>query len=170
MLANELRAAALDYAELGIPVFPFRPDGSKAYVKWGRDAEPGPSTDLAVICAWWRRWPLAMIAIPTGERSGLLVLDLDRKNGVDGVAELRRLGLVIDPDTPEVTTPSGGIHYYFSWSAADGLRNSAGKIAPGIDVRGEGGMVIAPPSRRTLDGLDYGWAEGSKPLPIGGPR
>ncbi|NUS12269.1 MAG: bifunctional DNA primase/polymerase, partial [Streptomyces sp.] len=82
----------------------------------------------------------------------LLGLDLDVKHGVDGVAALRALsethGFTV-PGTLTVLTPSGGRHL---WLTAPGpVPNSVGRLAPGIDIRGEGGYVVGPGSR-TLAG------------------
>ena len=101
------------------------------------------STDEAVIRSWWDRWPQALVAIVTGRRSGLFVVDLDVKNGHDGIAAYSVLDL---PKTEiAVLTASGGGHAYFRWPG-EGWGNTGSKIAPGIDTRGEVGYVIAPPS------------------------
>lgn len=134
---NPNMAAALKLAKAGIPVFPVSQD-RKPLVKW-KDAA---TDDAAQVRRWWGRWPDAMPAMPTGSKSGISVLDLDMKNGKDGFAALRSLGL--DPDTlshVRVQTPSGGGHIYFRHRK--GLTNSASKIADGVDVRGEGGYVHA---------------------------
>ncbi|MFE5872130.1 bifunctional DNA primase/polymerase [Streptomyces roseifaciens] len=79
----------------------------------------------------------------------LLGIDLDRKNGVDGVASLAALaeqhGFTI-PDTTTIATPSGGVHLWLTGPAGAPVRNSAGKLGPGIDVRGYGGYLIGPGS------------------------
>lgn len=133
-------AVALDHAAAGRPVFPCRPDNKRPLTDHGfKDASCNPEK----IRRWWHDHPDAIPAIPMGRASGLAVLDLDVKDGKDGVAELRALGF--DPDTLSplsITTMSGGRHLYFRWQ--EGLRSNAGQIAPGIDVRGEGGYVIAP--------------------------
>ena len=129
--------AALDLAEAGIPVFPVN-QHKVPLVKWKAAA----TTDPAKVRRMWKRWPDAMPAIPTGEASGLAVLDLDRKDGKDGFAALRALGF--DPDTLSqvmVETPTGGGHLIFRH--VPGLRSSAGQIGPGVDVRAEGGFVVA---------------------------
>jgi hypothetical protein len=76
-------------------------------------------------------------------------LDLDRKHGVDGVASLNQLaaqhGFAI-PQTITVCTPSGGFHLWLSIPAGVTVPNSAGRLGPGIDVRGTGGYVVGPGS------------------------
>jgi putative DNA primase/helicase len=153
---RELVTWACRYAARGIPVFPV--SGSKVpHVKW---KDTGGTTDPDQISAWWKAWPLAMIGAPTGSRSGLVVLDIDCKNGVNGFETMKAQGWSIPPEVLEVRTPSGGSHFYFRATENQTVRNSAGKIGPGIDIRGEGGMVILPPSRPQLDGPDYHFAEG----------
>jgi hypothetical protein len=160
---SELTAWAIAYAARGWPVFPCGPD-KRPRVKWSKQA----TKDARQIESWWRQWPLAMIAVPTGQRSGLVVLDIDCRGTVDGFATLRAMGFQIPAEAVEVETPSGGRHF---WFAANGLqvRNSAGKIGPGVDVRGEGGMVIVPPSRPSIEGASYCFAEGQG-VGIGGVR
>jgi hypothetical protein len=87
----------------------------------------------------------AMIGVPTGEVSGFFCLDLDVKNGGGGLewlaANQHRL-----PDTRRHKTRSGGVHLLFAMPQGRIIRNSAGRIAAGVDVRGNGGYIIAPPS------------------------
>jgi hypothetical protein len=87
----------------------------------------------------------AMIGVPTGDMSGFFCLDLDVKNGGGGLewlaANQHRL-----PDTRRHKTRSGGVHLLFAMPQGRIIRNSAGRIAAGVDVRGNGGYIIAPPS------------------------
>ncbi|MFI2633928.1 bifunctional DNA primase/polymerase [Streptomyces collinus] len=80
----------------------------------------------------------------------LIGLDLDRKNGVDGVWELRKLaarnGIAV-PRTVIIATPSGGYHAWWSGPADVKVPNRAGHLAPGVDVRGSGGYLVGPGSR-----------------------
>lgn len=136
---NDNLQAALALAAIGIPVFPVTPD-KHPLCKWRTEA----TTDRARIQSWWRWKPDAMPAFPTGEASGISVLDIDVKDGKDGLAVVRALGL--DPfamSTVIVQTASGGYHAYFAH--ADGLRCSVGQgNMAGVDVRGERGFVVAP--------------------------
>jgi hypothetical protein len=125
--------AALKFAGKGRPVFPCRP-GKAPYTAHGfEDATTGP----ARITAWWTRWPGALIGMPTGPRSGVFVVDVDR------LEALGELGHEM-PDTFTVRTPSGGLHFYLNH--VDGITNRTGQLPAGIDVRGEGGYVVVPPS------------------------
>jgi hypothetical protein len=87
----------------------------------------------------------AMIGVPTGQGAGFFVVDLDVKNGGQGLewlaANQHRL-----PRTRTHKTRSGGQHLLFQWPEGRTVRNSASRIAPGVDVRGNGGYIIAPPS------------------------
>ena len=108
--------------------------------------------------AWWARWPLAMIGMPTGKPSGIVVLDIDRKNGMDGLANLRAIG--IDPYSlsPVISiTPSGGLHVFMRYNGP--VKNSAGLLAAGVDIRGDGGYVVLPPSLPSIDCEEYQWED-----------
>jgi hypothetical protein len=143
MMTTELLAAALRLAERERPVFPCGAD-KRPLVRHGfHDA----STDPDAIRRWWTRWPAALIGMPTGAASGVVVIDLDAKDGRDGIAafEALRAGREL-PMHPAVRTRSGGRHLYFAAVPGRTIRSSASRLAPGVDVRGEGGYVIAPPS------------------------
>ena len=164
LFRRELLNAALDYAAKGYPVFPaFQ---KKPLVKWGKGEDDHPdltkrraTTDPETIKAWWARWPLAMIGMPTGKPSGVVVLDIDRKNGVDGLANLRAVS--IDPYalSPVISiTPSGGLHVFMRYTGP--LKNSAGILAEGVDTRGDGGYIILPPSLPSIRHDEYQWEGG----------
>ena len=139
---------ALTYARRGWRVVPI-PPGEKfprGITAWQTEG----STDEAKITHWWTQAPDHGIGIVTGATSGLWVLDVDvagDKVGDETLAE-HEAGYGDLPDTYEVITGSGGRHLYFAWPT-DGqvITNSAsGRLGPGLDVRGEGGFVVAPPS------------------------
>ncbi|APG48467.1 AAA family ATPase [Phaeobacter porticola] len=135
--ANHLAALAL--VKAGFFVFPAGPNKRPLVKDWQTKA----TSAKAQIDRWWSKWPDAMPALPTGKRNGLAVLDVDLKDGKDGGAALRDLGH--DPDTLSTIraqTPSNGQHVYFRWP--EGMGNSASGLPDGVDVRGEGGFVIAP--------------------------
>jgi putative DNA primase/helicase len=144
---------ALGYAARGWPVCSVRLwNGKKQPLieDWGNAA----STDPAQITAWWRRWPKALIGVPTGRRSGFVVLDVDVKEpeayGFDTLADL---GGAILPVTPMAHTRSDGLHVYFACIDIE-IRNSVGKhgLGPGLDVRGQGGLIVVP-----CPGSGYRW-------------
>jgi hypothetical protein len=151
---------ALDYARAGWPIFPVKERAKEPLAKHGfKDA----TTDLNLIRGWWSRWPRANIGIPTGEVSGMVVLDMDPRSGGDKT--LARLvtkhGAL--PKGPRARTGGGGEHYLFSCPNG-GLRS--GKIGAGLDLKAEGGYIVAPPSRHPSGNL-YRWtiAPNSAALP-----
>lgn len=103
------------------------------------------------------RFPQANVGIAR-EESGLVVLDLDRKDGRDGVAWLEALAEDNGgwPKTLEAETPTGGDHLHFRAPPGIELKTCEGQVAPGVDVRACGGMVIAPASAKPGVG-EYGW-------------
>ncbi len=135
--------AALAFARRGIPVFPCKPGGKEPLTRHGfKDA----TTDPRKITAWWTRYQNANIGVPSGERSGLLVVDVDPRHG--GTGSLAALAAEHGelPATTTSKTGSGGMHIMFKYPAGSSIRNSAGKLGPGLDVRGCGGYVLAPGS------------------------
>jgi bifunctional DNA primase/polymerase-like protein/primase-like protein len=137
---SHLLRAALEYAAQGWPVFPCKPQGKTPLVAdWPNRA----TTDQSRITAMWNANPNANIGIVTGERSGLLALDVDDPASLDEL-EAKHGEL---PATRTHATGSGGMHYLFRYPPGETIRNSAGKLGKGLDVRGEGGYIIAPPSR-----------------------
>lgn len=115
------------------------------------------STDPETIRRWWARSPHALIGMPTGERTGLAVLDVDMKNGVNGLRTLAGVGFAELPITPTVLTQTGGYHLHFM-RPEDGFGNTAGAggrgIGPGLDWRCDGGYVVLP-----APGTGYRWHE-----------
>lgn len=147
--------AALAYARRGWPVFPLRPGTKAPLTARGFKAS---SLDERQIREWWTVDPSAGVGL---ECRGFVVLDIDCKGAKRGDAELVELvrGHGSIGWTWQATTPSGGLHYYYR---AEGVRRSIGRLAPAIDVLGEGGYVVAPPTR--LETGAYRWVEDSAPL------
>lgn len=137
---------ALKYASLGLKVFPIR-EGLKTPAT--SNGFLAATTDESTIRAWWVENPNYNIAIRTGKESGIFCLDIDSKNGKDGFQWLNAQGDI--PATPIQITPSGGKHYIFK--TPDFLVTSnSGKLAAGIDIRGEQGYILVSPS--TLNKTD----------------
>ena len=180
-----LKDAALRYADNGWKVFPLHgivegvcTCGTNCGKNAGKhprigDWDENASDDPAVIDRWWGLWPDANIGLKTGSVSGVWILDLDNKrsielpNGVllsEGDHSLRELenehGKV--PATLVCETGSGGKHLYFEWADDCPIRNRA-SVLPSVDVRGEGGYVVAPPSVH-LSGSQYRWADEGDPI------
>lgn len=104
-----------------------------------------PLTNEGAVREAWARRPMANVGIVTGPASGVWVLDVDPEHGGDEALRglIEQYGPL--PDTYTVRTGSGGTHYYWSMPEWD-LTNSRGRLPDGIDVRGRGGFVVAPPS------------------------
>lgn len=131
--------AALALAKQGIAVFPAGPD-KRPMVKGWQDVA---TADTDQIERWWAQFPNAMPAMPTGKQNGIAVMDVDLKDGKDGAAGLRAIGHDSDLLSPvQSETPTGGRHILFRWP--DGMGNSNAGLPEGVDVRGEGGFIIAP--------------------------
>ena len=110
----------------------------------------GATTDLKTIERWWTKYPDANVGIATGD--GLRVLDEDPRNGGDvTLAQLEAAHGPL-PKAVIVETGGGGRHYYFC--VPGGAPNRCGKVGPGLDVKGEGGYVVAPPSLH-VSGVAY---------------
>jgi hypothetical protein len=111
------------------------------------------SNDLAAISEWWSRWPTAGIGVACGP-SALLVVDLDGPPGVEGWRAL----LAGHGETRRTLTArtARGWHLYYAQPAGTVLGNSAGKLGHGVDTRGRGGYVVAPPSPHPSGGT-YAW-------------
>lgn len=147
--------AAIDYIKRGLAVFPLEEKGKRPKTRNGfKDA----TTDAAQVKAWWQQWPNANIGIATGKRSGgifVIDLDIDEDKGIDGYHTLedwqRENGKF--PETWTAITGRGGYHLYFHSNSE--VKNRAG-IIDGVDVRGDGGYVVAPPSIHS-NGNRYEW-------------
>lgn len=172
---RELRDAAVGYARLGYRVIPVQwitGDGNCHCKRGAACASPGKhpvpddwpdhatAAEDRITMVWWRSWlqepadgsdrndwcPLANVGIVTGRASGIFVVDIDPVNGGDDT--LRRLeqhhGEL--PLTRIHSTGSGGTHYFFRYPAEITVRNSKSLLGRGIDIRGDRGFVVAPPS------------------------
>jgi Bifunctional DNA primase/polymerase, N-terminal len=136
---------ALLYGGKGWPVSPWTVDKHPLTEHAINDA----TTDPDQIREWWRKWPQALAAIATGERSGVVAVDID--NEPDGFLSLELLGVHVQPCTPTAHTPSSGYHMVFRWPGYY-VKTVAGRLAPGIDIRGDGGSLLLPPGPgRTWD-------------------
>lgn len=132
-MSADALALALDLAEMGLACFPCRGDKKPATPHGFKDA----TADAAELRHLWGQHPGPLVGLPTGQRNGFDVLDIDPRHGGDEwfAAERDRL-----PETRQHRTRSAGLHILFRHR--HGMRNSESKIAPGVDVRGEGGYVI----------------------------
>ena len=128
------------------PVLLERPKKKNGKHPHGAGGLKDATTDLARIDAYWTRCPAANIGIPTGALSRCFVIDIDSKSGGYDTADELQSRYGAFPATLAVQTGGGGLHLHYAWRLGGVIRNSASKLGPGVDVRGEGGYVLAPPS------------------------
>ena len=170
-----LRDAALGYAERGWRVFPLHgivngtctcggsycsSAGKHPLVRRGLYEA---TTDVGKIEDWWRRWRSANVGIATGAVSGIVVIDVDLPTAFRSMARLMEHEL---PTTLTGLTGGGGVHLVYG-SDDEVLGNSAGRLPgiedelPGIDLRGNGGYIVGPPSLHRSAG-SYGWLDADR--------
>ena len=160
-----MKAAAMAYAEKGIAVFPLAA-GKKIPAIRKEDGGRGcldATTDTATIKAWWSKYPNANIGYATGKINDIVVIDVDtgHHNEEDGADTIRSLEKKLGPlpDTKMQLTPNGGTHYFFKYPDSFDIKHYESKRADdpkvdkyegidivGIDIRGNGGYVVAQPS------------------------
>lgn len=173
---TEYHAAIMQYTARGWPVFPSWPVNEDGHCACGDEAcdrigkHPIPSlaphglkdaaTDPATIEQWWSMFPDANVCIRTGMPAGIIVMDVDAG---EGWASIERLEAEhgATAATPTVATGGGGGHVFYKHPGGS-IPNSRGRIAPGIDLRADGGYVVAPPSRHA-SGEPYRWVDGFSP-------
>jgi hypothetical protein len=159
---GRMLAAALAYGAVGLAVFPLHDALDGVCSCRDREAceKPGkhPRTrhgfhdatcDEAQIRAWWGRWPHANIGIPTGERSGVVAVDIDPRHGGDSLYAEWQSEDGAYTETLTVRTPTGGRHYLYRWRPDLGINSRAGKDPLrdlGIDRKTDGGYIVVAPS------------------------
>jgi Bifunctional DNA primase/polymerase, N-terminal len=150
-----LLAAALWYAQQSIAVFPLLPGGK---VPITGNGYKNATIDLQQIRQWWQRSPQANIGLPTGHLFD--VIDIDGPPGYASLADMRDAA-ALPPIIGKAYTagsedhPPGGRHLYVPVSG----RGNGSNIAPGVDYRGKGGYVVAPPSRSAHTGRRWSWID-----------
>ena len=145
-----LPAAADAYARMGLPVFPLRPRDKRPFLAGGFKVA---TTDAGKVQEWWSRWPDANIGCPTGEVSGFWVLDVDLPDGPESLRALETRHGELRPSA-RIRTGSGGLQFLFRHRRR--IKCSAGQLGRGLDVRGDGGYIVLPPSIHPCGGM-YRW-------------
>jgi putative DNA primase/helicase len=145
---------ALKYAQAGYPVLPL--NNKEPLIRRGSH---GASSDEETVRKWWKRWPEAQIGIATGKISGLVVLDVDLgKEGVESSWNSLIQKQVIQLDTVRARSGAGGLHLYFKYPENETVQNTVEHGGnKGIDFRGDGGYIVAPPSIHSVTGKEYLW-------------
>ncbi len=155
-------AAALAYAAHGWPVVPLhgpeRPVEHPGKRPWLPDWTNTATTDYPTIRRWWAERPDSNVGIVTGPRSGLAVLDIDpRSGGTDSLAALEgRVGVL--PGTVQNLT-GGGLHLLYAHPGCK-VTSRAHSLGRGLDVKADGGQIVAPPSIHPETGRTYAWLGG----------
>lgn len=145
---------ALAYAARGWRVMPIKPSGKIPLIDdWPNKA----TTDEAKLREWFgTTYPFAGIGVATGKLSGVVCVDIDVKR--DGENSLALWQAAVGeklPPTIESQTASGGRHFFYKYPDGVEIRNKA-NVYPGIDIRGEGGQAVIPPSKGK-SGQPYKW-------------
>lgn len=170
MAGREILAAALAHAARGWRVLPlWGPSVRGARCGCGNDScsnalkhpigELVPhgchdaTTDPAVIESWWAKFPEANIGIATGQESGVWALDVDPRHGGDVTLDTLEAKHGRLPSSLRARTGSGGLHILFRHPGDGKLSNSSGRLGAGLDVRGDGGYIVGPPSRHASGGV-----------------
>ncbi len=182
-MATVLAMAATDFARRGWRVIPLHhvrefgetpvcgcykreachtPGKHPMIMNWRENA----STDVALVSQWWRVWPNANVGLVTGGLARIVAIDIDGESGRDSLVKLEATHEPL-PDTLRQTTgrEGGGEHYLFYVPDdfdMDRIRNRT-KMAPGIDVRAEGGLIVAAPSMHPT-GARYAWRDPDAPV------
>jgi len=146
-MANILKTA-IAYLKKGLPVVAADPEKKCPTCKWSQYQETLPT--LQQIVAMYNKTPNAMLSIVTGKLSGIIVVDCDTQTAIEHIESL----LPESYETLIASTPRGGRHYYFKHNGKK-LQTKAGVLA-GIDVRSDGGVIVAPPSINITGGR-YEW-------------
>ena len=158
--------AAEVYASYGVPVFPCdwrlkkQKDGLKKVSKGplpelGKGGLYVATADLEQVRSWWQRWPDALIGVPMGRRVGIWAVDVDHKDAHagDGIEAWYRLEVQHgSAGTRSHLTGTNGLHHFYLWNSNNPIGCSKGKLPPGMEVKGEGGYVIFPPSPYVREG------------------
>ena len=163
---SETISAAKGIGTFGWPVFPVNQNTKAPLItEWQSRA----SSNLYEIEHLFRNHPNAAIGLVTGQRSGLVVIDFDERENFSGLQNFKNSGYELSP-TISASTPRGGVHLYFKAPPFEVVPCSVSKIAEGVDVRADGGYIIAPPS--TTKWGEYRWSckyrifqKGPLPLP-----
>jgi hypothetical protein len=152
VLEDSVEGAALQYLGWGWGIVPIESRGKRPLVRWEELQRRLPLR--GDVREWFRRWPNANLGIVTGKISGIAVIDVDpRHGGAEALAALEREYAPLPP-TVAVSTGGGGRHLYFA-CPGEPLRSRVA-LAPGVDLRAEGGLVVAPPSIHASGGR-YRW-------------
>ena len=176
---NDPATAAVAFAAAGFPVFPLHTPDAEGRCSCRRDCGrdngkhprtanglTGATAQANQVAKWWATWPEANVAVVTGDASGAWVLDIDPHNGGEAAIAALEAAHGALPPTWAVETGGGGLHLWWRRPGYP-VPTSVGRVGPGLDVRGEGGYVVAPPSlHRSMVRYRWGasWSPALAPL------
>jgi hypothetical protein len=154
------------FSHAGFDMFPLIPGGKEPACRWTTEA----TSDIEEMRSLFSGVGSTGYGIATGRRSGIFVVDVDVKDGAGGVDSWDDLCRENDysPDTLTIKTASGGFHYYYSYPVdiAGHIPNSAGSLAAGVDIRGDGGFVVGPGSVTEKGEYDVICGDAAEEAPI----
>ncbi|MBF0233482.1 MAG: bifunctional DNA primase/polymerase [Desulfamplus sp.] len=145
-MSNTIFNAALEYSEQGYSIIPVDRSTKKPCIPW-KEYQNRIATEEEIE-DWWEKYPDANVAIITGKKSGLAVVDADSKDGMAWMSQHCT-------KTTVYAKTGKGCHAYYLYPYHTDIKNAV-RIAPDVDVRGEGGYVVAPPSIHA-NGTKYEW-------------
>lgn len=155
---NPRLTAALKLAQQGFHILPLRPGDKRPLTTHGfKDAQP----DQQLIKDWWKEWPDANIGIATGSVSAAVVIDIDPRNKGDQTLMFLEELYGPLPRTVESRTGGGGRHLFFKYPDTP-IKSRANGIGQGLDVKANGGYIVAPPSIHP-NGEPYSWLPNRTP-------
>jgi hypothetical protein len=158
MQVSALPSEPSEAAKRGWCLLPVQARGKRPLIKaWPQAA----TCAVEKIEVWARHFPNCNWGVATGMRSGIFILDIDGPAGEDALRVYARTGCHV-PTTLGVLTGNGR-HLYFRYPVGSGIRNSAGKLSRGLDIRGNGGFAVLPPSVHET-GTRYSYQEPSLPV------
>ena len=164
-MTSSLDIALSVAVDLGLSVFPcketLKEKGKVSKRPYTENGFKDASREEVQIRKWWGNHPNALVGVPTGPKTGILVVDIDQSSEKSGEASFNKLQIE-DPETTQTRTVSGGRHLIFAYPEPYDIRNNAStKLGKDIDVRGDGGYIIWAGSKTVLG--DYAYREGYSP-------
>src|SRR5690606_3332170 len=127
---------------------------------WQQDASADPDQ----IRAWWAQWPKANVGLLMGQASGVIAIDVDPRNRGGETLDKLQSEYGALPNTVTALTGGGGVHFLFAAPSGRPVKknNNGAALGPGLDLQGEGSLIVAAPSLHASGGV-YQWGEGCAP-------
>ncbi len=156
MVEMNCMKAAQEYVKMGFSIIPVTHDKRPAVHEWktfqSRHALPSE------IEEWWTKWPGCGVGIITGTISGLVVVDIDSPEAANKIADMKAQDFSYGIGEPPTVITGKGFHLYYRYPTGVGVVGNSVNKELGLDIRGEGGYVVAPPSTHP-SGRQYRWVK-----------